>query len=428
MFAGIFHYLNVRPNNETYPDMSVRFFYPDVQPYLSINNGQEILGPRSADVGGFFQKLLGVFLNDYRFRYDLSYPVIVTLTDDESFDGRGYDWAFGLEANIYRNEPLNRSMTAMRFRLGGDQVDPLAPQQRVQNTIIITAEDKRTDQAIPGVRITYRCGQDYFIGETDGEGRLATRFPYCRYGGLVLYSAPGYFGSGIEYDNHLEGITKQFDLELWPLHDITVMVEKGRGGNYAPLEETDLVMLGFQRIKDEPFDEEVPLGGFYTLSVKEQIKEAEGELRQAQAMLESGAISQAQYDDWVDAVNRTIRLAPAQLSITVPLAPGNYTIEAFLLHNEPFTIPEVQREYGSWPNKKRVTLPEQNFSMWMNGGAMLNESNAFRIKPVQLYNHNTLTFRVLEQDVPTTWDDLENYEPLDEFLRGKRSQMLPQWG
>jgi len=422
--AGIYQYLNMKPNDEVYPDYAVRFLYPYVKPYLSINKGQEILGPRSAETGSFFQKIIGVFMNDYRFRYDLAFPVLVTITDEDAFDGKGYDWTFALEASIRRNAPLNRSSTASNFRVRNTNIDPLSPFQRVANTIHFSTTNHFTGDALSGVRLMYECGKVYYVGETNASGELTTRLPYCRFGGVVRYSKEGYLGSGAAYDNYEEGLTKDFRFSLWPLQTLTFSVKKLVGSQLRELGPHDQVLVTFTRLNETPYDEEAPLGGFYTFSIANITRAAENKQADLVRMRDKGLISEAQYQQWLDALNESFEFQK-QPSVTAKLPPGNYTVDAYLLYFEPFTIPETKKSYGSWPFKKTITLPEQNFSVWMSGGAVINESRPFEVLPDTLYAANNLTFVVKEEPVPKSWEDLEQYKGVAGFSSGPA--VNPRW-
>lgn len=452
MYAGIFSSLYVRPDDQRYPGLAVRFFYPGSEPYLSINGGQELLTPRSADIGGLLQKIVGLFLNDYRFRYDLAYPVIVTITDPSALDGQGYAWSFALEADIRRNEPLNRSAAAQQFTLLNDQADLTSPLQRVDNTIQVATYDKETGEPLPLARVSYACGDEYYIGETDGTGELTTQLPYCRYGGVILYSKEGYLGSGTEYDNFAEGITKRFRLGLWPLRNVTLTVRKRTATQTAallnssptdaslrtessPLNDTDLVVLNIERIKATPYDEDVPALGFYTLSTDAQglAEDAAAKRDEVRRLVSQGMLTQQEADDYLSTAGQNATV-PAQPNVTVQLAPGNYTIEAFLIRNGNLSIPEETREFcviggGSLCLKReKMTLNETNFTTWLSGGAALNASAPLKITPNTLYRFDAYTLYVLEQALPRKWEDLENYETPDAYLAGKRLLQLPTYG
>ncbi len=452
MYAGVFSYLYVHPNNETYPDMKARFFYPGTTPYLSINGGQELLKPRSADLGGLMSKLVGLFMNDYRFSYDLSYPVIVTLTDESAFGGKGYDWSFALQANIWHNEPLNTSAAASAFTLTDASVDLSAPQQAVDNTINITATDRLTGQPLGGVRISYQCGQEYFVGETGDDGSLVTQLPYCRYGGALLYSKEGYLGSGTDYDNYEENITKAFGFALWPLRNVTISVRKRSPDDIAALQATtptydtiakrsenlsknDLVIVNIARIKESPYDEDQPLVGFFTLSTQNQTMGLDLAARKAelQTLKDRGVLTDQDVQDYLAALNQSngTLLSPEQPNVTLQLAPGEYTIDAYLLHTKPLEIPEETSAFclagggSTCIGKQTMTLPATNFSSWLAGGASLNESQPWQLPQNILYAHGSYTLYVLEQPLPASWHDLESYQTPDDFLQDKRILEIP---
>ncbi len=452
MYAGIMQYLLVKLDTPVHEGLGVRFFYPRTQPYLSINGGQELLKPRSVEMGGFLTKMLGLFMNDYRFRYDLSYPVIVTITDTEAFDGRGYEWSFALEANIRRNEPLNRSAAVTSFLFANTRVDLTAPQQRVRNTLRIAVKDKYFGAPVPYARVSYRCGDEFFIGETDASGRMVTRLPYCRYGGGLLASADGYLGSGIPFDNYEEGVVTDLVLELWPLKEVTLTVRKRTEENVraldaspptfdsareesAPLNASDLVIFSIERLKESPYDADAPLLGFFTFSPSEQrlVEDLDAKRRELAFLLDQGLLSQQDHDDWVAALQESRSLAPTVPSVTASLAPGSYVIDALLILNERITIPAETREFcivGSGSlciGRQRFTLNETNLTTWMSGSLTLEEDAPWELNPNTLYRFDTYTFYVLEQEPPRTWSEFEEVTMPDEYARGKRLLMLPTY-
>lgn len=450
MYAGIFFFLNKKVNDKIYDDVGIRFFYPGSRPYLSINGGKEILQPRSADVGGFLQKIVGMFLNDYRFRYTLSYPVIVTITDESAFGGRGYDWSFAMEANIWRNKAVNRSATTSSYLLSSERVDMSTPQQRVQNVITLKSVDKEQQQRgilqpVPYVQINYECGQSYFIGATDYKGELTTRLPYCRYGGVIRFNKAGYLGSGVEFNNYLEGEDEEFTLPMWPLKNITLSMRKRTNDqvnelrtsvpNYytlinvsSSLNTSDLAVFNIERVKETPYDEDLPMVGFYTFSTVQQnfTPEIEAERERLEQLRQQGVLTDQDVEDWLTALEEQDHkvITPAQPSVTVQMAPGSYIIDGFILHNDLITIPEERREFCKMPipigglclSKKEYTLNQTNFTSWMKGGISFKEDEPYDLTWSALYTTNQLTFYMLEQKIPQEWHDLEEYESVDEFL------------
>ena len=94
--------------------IDVDFSYLDWWPmYLNIND-QEVLMANKYD--SFLLAFIG--LNEYVFYYDFSFPVWVTLTDPDAFNGDGFTFNFALEANLRKNKPANgitRAVARERF-------------------------------------------------------------------------------------------------------------------------------------------------------------------------------------------------------------------------------------------------------------------------------------------------------------------------
>jgi hypothetical protein len=463
LYAGIFFFLNQRVSETFYEGMGVRFFYPGTRPLLSINGGAEVLQPRSADVGGFLQKIVGMFLNDYRFRYTLSYPVIVTIRDENAFGGEGYDWSFAMEANIFRNQPVDRSETVDSFLLVDERVDFSSPIQRVKKRITLTVLDREQEQRailapLSGVQVNYECGNSFYIGTTDHNGQLETRFPYCRYGGVIRLSKQGYLGSGLPFDNYVEGGEEALQFSLWPLKNVTLSMRKRTDtqveelrssvpnlftilNKSSALNKSDMAIFSIERVKETPYDEELPMVGFYTFSVVEQnfSSEIAAQERHLEQLRQQGILTDADVAEWLLALEEQEAIVtPAQPAVSVLIAPGRYVIDGFILHNEQISIPEETREFCEMPipiggvclSSKEYTLNETNFTAWMKGGIRYDDDAPYEITWNQLYNTEELTFYMLEQKIPSEWKDLEEYQSIDDFLdqQGLRLLQGPTYG
>ncbi len=67
---------------------------------------------------------------------------------------------------------------------------------------------------------------------------------------------------------------------------------------------------------------------------------------------------------------------------------------------------------GTWPFDREVVYPEQNFAVWQTGGAKHNMT----IYENQLYSgKNTITLYIFDLGVPETWDDLAEFETVDDY-------------
>jgi len=92
-------------NNYYFPVKSkyaVRFDYLGWPIYFDTNDNGGVIMPESALISG-----AGVVFGVQRYRtlYDVSFPVLVSITDKKALGGKGYTFSFALEGNIVNNMP-----------------------------------------------------------------------------------------------------------------------------------------------------------------------------------------------------------------------------------------------------------------------------------------------------------------------------------
>ena len=110
-------------------------------------------------------------------------------------------------------------------------------------------------------------------------------------------------------------------------------------------------------------------------------------------------------------------------------APGTYSLDAFMIYKGNMVIPAETRRFCPIPKilgiciggEKEIKLDRQEFDTWINGGAKIE----FTLSESQVYNGNEITFYVLEQPLPTTWDMLEEFQTIDQFQSGKTFLLKP---
>ena len=78
---GLYRSMMIKVSNNTYFDINANIIYPYSDIYLRIGDS-EIIKPESLNTqDNIMMKMVGFFLNEYDFKYDISYPVIVRLED-----------------------------------------------------------------------------------------------------------------------------------------------------------------------------------------------------------------------------------------------------------------------------------------------------------------------------------------------------------
>jgi len=444
---GIYQYLAIKLNeNTTYP-LGVKFEYPRTPMYLDIN-GQEYLRPRQMpDIGGMLS-LLGINLYDYRFKYTAAFPMVVHITDPYAFNGRGFEFDYGLETNVKNNIALNTSETVQTADFATSTLNLATDSQLVNHLYNLKVTDRHTGLPLSGARVSYACGTQFYIGDTDAAGTWVGKLPYCITGGYLLAEKEGYARTGISQNNANDDGMVTFNpllINLWPRKSKTVVVYKrtvtdvgniSAGGSSATyrtvLGVNDSVTFTVQRIKESPYDEDVPLAGVIQFGgqalergTARNLADVKKELADA---LKSGQMSQKDYDDTITLIDQAeADKSATSVGVTGPapgtvetqvvdFVPGTYNLEGTLMYNAPFTLPPK-------PDKK-APLPEQNFSNWVSGGVVLKDVNGVALTENDVYNDKKLVLYVLEEQIPRNWDELMKNQAIDQYQTYDRKAMV----
>jgi hypothetical protein len=216
--------------------------------------------------------------NKYQFAYDIHFPVVIKITDDDAFHGEGYSFLFALEGNVFKNKDIRE----IAF-LGGILVPPttgVGPGGEVtvvernmfcdgiQQIIPVKVHvfDAKNFQPLSDVEITFGCGnfKECPVGVTeydpvDNVAFFEGNVPPCS-GGYLLLKKPGYLdkamlfsltNSGITYEEHvgLEPIReKEVELELYRMNSLDVCCVPG---DY--LKPGEMAMMTIEKV-DDPDD------------------------------------------------------------------------------------------------------------------------------------------------------------------------------
>lgn len=147
--------------------------------------------------------LLPLFcLNDYHFVYDLKFPVLATLTEDD------YTFQFPFVAVIDNNQAKKNKFLVPQFEEEGQICE------RKDTTLKVTALGIAADGStvpLDGADISLQCVfTECEAGITRQEGNtysLTTQFPQC-IGGKMTASKNGYHTASFEVDTNQEGLVK----------------------------------------------------------------------------------------------------------------------------------------------------------------------------------------------------------------------------
>lgn len=177
----------------------------------------------------------------YRYKYDLEYPVIVTLIDydSEKSDGsgeKGFTFRFPLWVYLCGNNERGCEDIAEFVKRGFDVDQGILEQAEIvetgfcdegnRNSGQISVEIKSEGEELAGVDVRYLCGSennDCYIGRTNANGVLFSSFPQC-FNGILMFSKSGY-GTKREVVS-IGGAAQslRFDLDKEKIMDVDVRV------------------------------------------------------------------------------------------------------------------------------------------------------------------------------------------------------------
>ena len=197
---GLFNRMMVRLKG-IYPDITAEAVYipkPDSL-YLHIMDG-EIIKARD----GIAIPLLSLFVafQRYDLPYDVSYPVMLKLTDRKAYNGQGYDFWFALEPNIRNNLPLNCSKAFLSMAAAEGSSDYLCKKSHLDSgEVRFDAVDHAgkpvEDAQVQFISVNTPC----LLGQTEmekGKAKFSGKFPTGAIGTLVV-SRQGYSSYVKEY-------------------------------------------------------------------------------------------------------------------------------------------------------------------------------------------------------------------------------------
>jgi|FLOH01.1.fsa_nt_gi hypothetical protein len=428
--------------------------------FLEIGNS-ELIEPKPYDTGGdLLGKLLGAAITDYRFEYDLSYPLVISLNQDDALNGEGFEFNFAVEVNIRKNHPVNSEISPVEvstpFMTGLD-----SQAQLVDKKITIETFNKHTGEVLPNVIISYYCGYMFDVGATglsNGDAVFEGKLPFCQFGGKIILEKNGYLTAVIDYENLEGGPDEYFTAELWPAankeieilkrtkDNIDTIASAGAGAislydeEATVLSGSEKIIFNIERVKENSFESNIPLVGFvlYRNQSGSSVMTVESQAQNIQNMYDQGLINQSLRDEYLASINEII-LPTSDEGYSLDFVPGTYLVEAYLMYEGNITIPAETKDVckgictlgntNSWGEcnglcvgtSEDLDLEETSFGTWMSGGAIFN----FTLNEHQVYNGNDITFYVLEMAIPEDWDDMIKVKSIDEYQIGKENFINP---
>lgn len=221
------HYIWEMGNNpDKYKSMKVVFSYENWPMEIFARPSQDGVLRSNSQKG---TDMLSFFcLHTWHFTYDIEYPVLVSIIDQETDKSRAYQFNFAFKVAVDHNQP-NRLSTGTAFFDANDEVSSEEFCSGVQNEITIFTLDNSTGEDIRNASLTFICGRFYCdIGPTDwlgfgGAAGIAKTLPYC-VNGIIKGKKDGYAESKSFIQTDVDG--RSYVLAMNPLKKLNYKVVK----------------------------------------------------------------------------------------------------------------------------------------------------------------------------------------------------------
>ena len=379
----------------------VRFDYLEWPIYFDANDNAGVVMPQSASVSfaGF-----NFGMQRYKAVYDISYPVLVTINDQSALKGKGYSFAFALEANIRNNRAVANGQELPVPVSAFEQSMLCSQNQRNSAEYTLSVKDSYNSSDLAGAQILFSAGgEDCFIAETASD--VKAKLPIA-YGGLLTFIKTGYLSKSIPIDTKQQvsepdsRITAKLDM----LGTIDVTVKKKKVAKCI----AGICYPG------SGFVSGIETGWFFRSLPAYSLEDNED----AVVTLERVSDNEQQFSSAF-----TIR---GDETKQITLAPGKYKVNIQLVLNEEVKIPSEIRcvevpkgVFGERKEKECFTINETIFDVFPSGGVNLDtEETYWELTPNNLYKSNKITFMaasVALADVPENLRVIEDLQQIGEI-------------
>ncbi|MFW6046413.1 MAG: hypothetical protein ACOCP4_01300 [Candidatus Woesearchaeota archaeon] len=206
------------PTEDYYRDEE---YYQNLECDLDIDNNTEIDLIYSSDFGMYFDGTpkKGNYVHSFNQRvpsgfgfnvpipglqfthvlFSYNFPLVFSLNDPKT----NYTFNFGLETSVLDNEPRqSSSWPDFGFDISSSEFCDIEDDD---NEVTIRAHDSFTEDRLNNVSVSFFCGSDCFLGETNIEDdyqknpSLETPLPEC-YGGFIVLQKEGYLDEYIQFE------------------------------------------------------------------------------------------------------------------------------------------------------------------------------------------------------------------------------------
>jgi hypothetical protein len=463
-------------NSDYNSDVSANFIYFNQPIYVNVfPSSDDKIFPRQSifDASKLNFLLSNEYKNQYKFFYDLSYPLTVEL---KNYDGENknneLEFVFAMEINLRKNYVINELLLDMGpvnwnnnlINLEIINTDTSAPpadstlipgeqasrnifckeSQMNSGNISMMVSDRNTGEALENVEVSYGCGTyaECFIGMTElkyGSGYLSSKMPICN-NGYVLFEKDGYETKRIELTTRQDTITNLGNVALYKKVKKNVSLQKFEIEYLYKIDNdigipTRCYIPGLNYLllfSGECFD-----------VVKSKLKIKGTDISNESINLTMNESAIIQFELLNDEINPDYKVF---IKITgneteeVELIPGRYAIDITYLDKRGVSIPEdCDRacEKCAWYETCTVKhckyYPPDQIDLipapW--GGLDFNASRPVYFRPIDIYDNTTeLKLSLFSYPEPNEISCLDSLEELDkkgEYTIKYRSLLLPKF-
>jgi len=386
---------------EVLEDIEINFLYmPWWDPYLRVTPGKGALimeSPDSIRLG-----FIDIMLLKNQFSYDVSYPVVVALSDIESFNGEGYSLKFAFEVNVRANsyyefrEEEDEELEGIEFLRPSLFSDPA---HWNSGEVTINTVNLHDNSSIEDVSLTFTCGNeeiflDNSLKDNLGVANIKTKLPVCL-GGLISGFRHNYFVTSQGVDTLLD-VDQVVNLHVEPKKTLNVLFKEKIVGK--EIEGSNLVWkFRSSSERDVAFDERVI--AIFT------------------------RIAQPGEDEFISQISF---LGNQTEDPQIELVTGSYTVEAFLFKSG-VVIPEEEL----CVDDECYTIPEMNFNeSFYAGGLQLDNETVgyFNVTFDDLQNENIkVSLLAFEASDFTSSTDLEQLDEINNYIINNENYFWPQF-
>lgn len=417
------------------PNLDISHIYFPQNYYLKISPSDgDLLKPSSEDFSEAFGQIHGQSDPEqfYNFFYDISYPVIVSIQENNLPGGESFTFNFALESNIRFN------------RLWTDFADGRAPLKWDPSIIEIEVDDSVAEF-------------DYYF-EEDYSSTTQISSEINSPEAIKLFYDEDQLLSGNISVSVIDSYTKEAINDVYVSIGLGSFSSKMIGKTSLDTEfnvsyfsgKAPLVMNGYIELRKEGyesvirqvttnFEENLNLGLFQMDKIQEintsiKILDMSSDIIKSKASKDTVFLTLTKITSTLEKpYSKTIIYRENSSSSLVELIPGKYSLEGFFLSEEGIIIPAKCQRTVDFP--KNLLLKEENrwipqedviMKPMMWGGIELSNSYPWKLSSEALYKNNSLEFTVLKFPAPNCFDDLDKLSNMDYYSNKYRSQLLPK--